>query len=222
MSISPNSQNSITIRRAHLSDIPDLLKIGRKCFSRIQFRGIYSYVRPWWQAAITSEAADVYVAQYKGLVIAFAVLVKDEELWRKEKKHRKGPFIYHLLSCIVCPVLTFKILCIRATRLMVGNEHQPKSSIEMSYNRTWLEILAVVPQEQGRGIGKLLLRECESLTKTKGCDAIGLMVSKSNERAIRLYKKMGYQKIIESPEGKFYIKVLNSGRPVGKVPNLQN
>ena len=222
MSVSPNSQNSTTIRRAHLSDIPDLLKICRKCFSRIQWRGVSSYVRPWWQAAITSDAADVYVAQYKGLVIAFAVLVKDEELWRKEEKNREGPFISHLLSCIVCPVLTFKALCVRATRLVVGNEQQPESSIEMSYNRTWLEILAVAPKEQGRGIAKLLLCECESLTKTKGCDAIGLMVSKSNERAIRLYKKMGYQKTTESSEGKFYIKVLNSERSVDKVPNLQN
>ncbi|HCO96267.1 MAG TPA: hypothetical protein DIU00_20395 [Phycisphaerales bacterium] len=222
MSMSINSQNGITIRRAHLSDIPYLLKICRKCFSRIQWRGVSSYVRPWWQAAITSEAADVCVAQYKGRVIAFAVLVKDEELWRKQKKRGEGPFMSHLLSCIVCPVLTFKALCIKVARLMVGNEDQLQSSIGMSYKRTWLEILAVMPREQGRGIAKLLLCECESLTKNEGCDAIRLMVTKSNKRAIRLYKKMGYQKTTENSEGEFYMKVLNSGCQVGIVSNSEN
>jgi GNAT superfamily N-acetyltransferase len=147
------------------------------------------------------------------------VLVKGEELWRKEEKHREGPLVSHLLSCIICLVLIFKALCIRAARLMVRSEYQLKSSIEMSYNQTWFEILEVAPREQGRVIANMLLRECESLTKDEDCDTIKLMVTKSNKRAIRLYERMGFQKTAEGSEGEFYMKVLNSKRQVGVVSN---
>jgi ribosomal protein S18 acetylase RimI-like enzyme len=169
------------------------------------------YGKNWWQVAIISEAVDTYVVERDSRIVAFAVLVKNEDMWRKERKKLRKLLVFRFLSCIVCPMLAAATIRRKLKGLLSGTKkYLLKHSVKRSYHRTWLELLAVLPEERGQGIAKRLLQECESVTKDMGRDAIGLMVPTTNLSAIRLYDKIGYNKIGKSSENEIYLKVLNS------------
>lgn len=52
--------------------------------------------------------------------------------------------------------------------------------------------IAVTEKERGRGVGTLLLKKCISLAKELSLAFISLEVRASNEKAISLYQKMGF------------------------------
>ena len=55
----------------------------------------------------------------------------------------------------------------------------------------------VEPEHQGRGIGTALFTHLEDVARERGFDAIQLAVEKSNERARRLYARLGYETVGE-------------------------
>jgi ribosomal protein S18 acetylase RimI-like enzyme len=75
--------------------------------------------------------------------------------------------------------------------------------------------IGVDPEEQGSGIGKMLLEETERIVADKGCQRITLTTDFfDNENVIGFYKKMGYSvfyDFITYPDRKMYkmIKRLN-------------
>jgi len=60
-----------------------------------------------------------------------------------------------------------------------------------------IQYLAVDPECQGRGVGKLLLRASEDFARQEGCDEIHLSVYLDNPKGIGLYEKMGWEKCVE-------------------------
>lgn len=52
--------------------------------------------------------------------------------------------------------------------------------------------LAVLPGFQGRGIGRALLAEVESVARARGCCKVSLEVHDTNEGAKRLYRELGF------------------------------
>jgi ribosomal protein S18 acetylase RimI-like enzyme len=70
---------------------------------------------------------------------------------------------------------------------------------ETSVRKAHLAQLAVAPDFQGRGLGRLLLtRTLERLTEM-GYDGLSLMVSRDNRRALDLYRSMGFALVIAFP-----------------------
>lgn len=63
-----------------------------------------------------------------------------------------------------------------------------------------LESIAVDPIAQGKGIGKVLLKEVEKISINNGCDRMILETFEKNEAALKLYKNSGYEvkEIIEN------------------------
>lgn len=55
-----------------------------------------------------------------------------------------------------------------------------------------LMTIGVIPAEQGRGLGKLLLDECLAEAVSRGCRRCFLEVRRSNHRAIRFYQGNGF------------------------------
>lgn len=58
----------------------------------------------------------------------------------------------------------------------------------------WIATVAVLPEYRGRGIGSALLQACEDKISL---NRIRLCVRVSNDTAIRLYEKRGYNKVGE-------------------------
>lgn len=59
--------------------------------------------------------------------------------------------------------------------------------------RPLLSSVAVVPRARGRGLGKRLCREAESLAKEWGYDEVLLKVESKNGKARGMYRKLGYR-----------------------------
>ncbi len=55
--------------------------------------------------------------------------------------------------------------------------------------------VAVDPAWQGRGLGQALLKHAEAYARRRGCRTLVLWVGRENARAIRLYKKLGYEDV---------------------------
>ena len=54
--------------------------------------------------------------------------------------------------------------------------------------------MAVLPDQQGKGIAEALLNAAESELRTAGCTRITLDTTAPLERAIRFYEKHGYRR----------------------------
>lgn len=56
-----------------------------------------------------------------------------------------------------------------------------------------VEVLAVAPEAEGRGVGRALMRGAEDWARARGLDHLTLNVFDTNTRARGLYEKLGYQ-----------------------------
>ncbi len=64
--------------------------------------------------------------------------------------------------------------------------------IRHSENMAWVATVGVLPEYRGRGIGTALMKACE---EQLGIPTIRLSVRLSNEGAVRLYQRLGYQRV---------------------------
>jgi len=69
----------------------------------------------------------------------------------------------------------------------------PKQNPSKSYG---ILSIAVDPRYQGLGIGKMLMERAEAIAKEKGFYEMDLTVEPQNERAIRFYERLGWEKVI--------------------------
>ena len=59
-------------------------------------------------------------------------------------------------------------------------------------HRGWVYYLAVVPAEQGRGLGRRLMQACEEWVRARGIPKLQLMVRTVNAPAAAFYERLGY------------------------------
>ncbi len=66
--------------------------------------------------------------------------------------------------------------------------------VYLLFNEAHLANIAVAPEYQRHGLGEWMIRYLEQAAEQSGQQIIFLEVRKSNEKAIRLYQKMGFSK----------------------------
>jgi ribosomal protein S18 acetylase RimI-like enzyme len=59
-------------------------------------------------------------------------------------------------------------------------------------HRGWMNYLAVDPELQRRGYGRMLVEHAERALRDRGCPKINLQVRATNPEAIEFYRKLGY------------------------------
>ncbi|GJG98038.1 GNAT family acetyltransferase [Cupriavidus pauculus] len=59
-------------------------------------------------------------------------------------------------------------------------------------HRGWVYYLAVHPQFQGRGYGRMLMARAEALLIERGCPKINLLVRDTNDAVLAFYDRLGY------------------------------
>jgi len=59
---------------------------------------------------------------------------------------------------------------------------------------------AVLPEYRGKGVGKALFEETESVARKRGCCKLTLEILDGNERAKSLYTRLGFQPYVLNPE----------------------
>jgi ribosomal protein S18 acetylase RimI-like enzyme len=60
-------------------------------------------------------------------------------------------------------------------------------------HRGWVNYLAVVPDLQGCGYGRQMMRYLERLLIARGCPKLNLQIRTSNKEVIAFYEAIGYQ-----------------------------
>ncbi|MGA8053021.1 MAG: GNAT family N-acetyltransferase [Burkholderiales bacterium] len=59
----------------------------------------------------------------------------------------------------------------------------------------FVEVLAVDPGQQSRGIGTFILEQLEHLARVRGCTHLVLEVAENNDSALRFYRKRSFHKL---------------------------
>ncbi|MBN3885037.1 MAG: GNAT family acetyltransferase [Nostoc sp. JL34] len=86
-------------------------------------------------------------------------------------------------------------LCVQPHLFLVGTTGQELIATVMAGyegHRGWINYLAVAPQYQRQGIGRLMISEAEQLLVEAGCPKINLLVRTTNSEVIRFYERLGY------------------------------
>ena len=60
-------------------------------------------------------------------------------------------------------------------------------------HRGWVNYLAVDPGSRGKGFGRALMTQIESLLEARGCPKLSLQVRADNTEAIDFYRALGYK-----------------------------
>lgn len=60
-------------------------------------------------------------------------------------------------------------------------------------HRGWISYLAVRPDLQGLGFGKMIVEHAETMLKAVGCPKINLQIRSTNQNVIRFYESIGYR-----------------------------
>jgi ribosomal protein S18 acetylase RimI-like enzyme len=78
--------------------------------------------------------------------------------------------------------------------LVAVNEDGLVGSVMGGYegHRGWINYLAVLPSQQGSGIGRVLIEKTEANLLALGCPKINLQVRSTNSHIIEYYKTLGY------------------------------
>ncbi len=82
-----------------------------------------------------------------------------------------------------------------ASNLMVlHDDGELVGSVMVGYDghRGWINYLAVHPDHQRRGLGRLLMGEAETRLRELGCAKVNLQIRASNRAAIEFYRHVGY------------------------------
>ncbi|TSD67761.1 GNAT family N-acetyltransferase [Inquilinus sp. KBS0705] len=77
------------------------------------------------------------------------------------------------------------------TRTVLGFSGTPED--ETQPGEFYIDCLAVNPQQQGKGIAKKLIQALFERAKEHGHPTVGLLVSKGNDKAKKLYTDLGFK-----------------------------
>ena len=61
-------------------------------------------------------------------------------------------------------------------------------------HRGWINYLGVLPEYQGRGLGRELMDRAEVLLVERGCPKINLQVRTNNTKVIKFYEAIGFSR----------------------------
>jgi GNAT superfamily N-acetyltransferase len=86
-------------------------------------------------------------------------------------------------------------LDVRPDLFLVGVlEGRVVASVMAGYegHRGWINYLAVSPEHQRKGFGRIMMAEAERRLQEAGCPKINLQVRSSNTAVIEFYRRLGY------------------------------
>ncbi|NJE31346.1 N-acetyltransferase [Thermococcus sp. 18S1] len=115
----------------------------------------------------------IYEGQIAGMLLGYD--------WRAKKREEKRT------GWLMMKSLGFDFL-----RKLPGFISSTSGSGRLEKGDYYVSNVAVYPEFRGRKIGKALMLEAERLAMESGAERIALDVEVDNERAIAIYKKLGY------------------------------
>ena len=207
------AQKNQSIRKATFEDLFQLVEICNKCFpSRLRWTSKRYLARSWWKVALTDSAAEAWVFVENNTIKGFCVLIINEPKWNEQRRIRRGSLFSGGLSMILHPIIAFHFVLGAFTKNLRINSFSSVANRDLPAGwgphwRTWLELIAVKPEQQGKGVAGKLIDKCCQRTIDLGRHAVALKVNAHNTTAKRLYEKHGFM-CYRSDIKDLYVKLL--------------
>ncbi len=204
----------VSIRDAHVDDALALTLLSRRCFKKSPEWFVPKFVVcRWWRSVIRHQGCVVRVAGDDDGVLGYALSVYKYDDWARvshrgaHSKWMKG------LVTLMRPAFLKSYLAKRkqaragkaksASCEQVGSASTTDAKADLKLERVSVKnvlgengvywaIVAVDPESQGRGVGKLLLESVLKFGECAGASRICLHVDARNKRAQGLYAHYGY------------------------------
>jgi len=71
--------------------------------------------------------------------------------------------------------------------------------VNLAPRHWYINIIAVVPERRGQGLGTALLNAAEARARDSGCPGLALVVAASNTGAVRKYQRAGFREQARRP-----------------------
>ena len=75
---------------------------------------------------------------------------------------------------------------------VLGSEIVATAMAGYEGHRGWINYLAVSPDKQQQGHGRVIMEHAERLLRERGCPKINLQVRSANKQAVEFYKQIGF------------------------------
>lgn len=66
-------------------------------------------------------------------------------------------------------------------------------TLRFGKKKAHVDLFAIMPEEQGQGLGKLLLHSAMQLARQHGMETMALSTQRDNKNAMKLYRNLGFQ-----------------------------
>lgn len=221
-----NLKDRVTeIQRATPREVSQLACLCRRSFPEsLRWQGLSCVARAWWNSVVSLDTGETYVLRSEDQIVAFCLLVVDEVAWKEQTRRRTSPIWLRLSSALLCPRVVIRALN-RKRREVGGRSADGTCCIRPAAgnlaDRVWIELIAVSPEQRGKGHAVRLLRKCEARAGALKKSGLGLRVDEDNRAARALYEKAGYVEVACRLGHCYYAKSLNpdtaQGLPVSSA-----
>jgi len=188
------------VKKAELSNLDDIVKVHLHSFpgfflTSLGYKFLFQYYKIYIQ-----NGHIAFVLEDKGLIEGFVVGTNSSERFYKDLKSNILFFLVPVLSNLFNPKLLTKIFnraCSIFFKKRVNNE------LEKYVDQNELTSIGVMPTDQNKGIGTLLLSTYEDYCLTNNVNSIYLTTdADNNEPALNFYKKNGFKVDLRFYQGK--------------------
>ncbi len=201
----------VEIRPAVIGDLNALVEICRLSFpGSLRWQGPRRIAARLWRRWLSSGSCRCWVCSRGMEVLGFVVFILDCDRYRAEAETRAVTSLDSAVLLMWHPLLAIKkaiskLSLYRATPQSVSVRKDMPNVLQKC---TWIELIAVRPDVQGRGLGAMMLEHCATVTRTLGCEMVKLKVNKDNVQAFRAYERVGFEVTAEDADAYTYTYLL--------------
>ena len=198
----------MNLRQATPSDVPSIVSIHNSAFQGFFLTSLGSnFLGFYYSCFINNGETVVVVAEEEGKALGFSAA-------STQCKGFNSKLIKRNLLQFGMVALKMLFNSPKALLRLVKNLTKKGDKAEDDENYAELYSIGVADNQQGKGIGKCLLKETEQLLKAKGVEKVSLTTDYyDNAVTLGFYRSMGYETLYEFvtyPNRKMYrlIKIL--------------
>ena len=142
-----------------------------------------------------SPSSEIWICEAEGRVVGTVTVITDIERHNAEFSGPRSSVGRRLYVRLRHPRLMAAKILGRLAALTNHTHVCPDASEVMSRCRkpVWLNMVGVLPQTQGLGVGQAVAAFCEERARSLGYDSAKLIVDKCNPSALRFWRRAGYK-----------------------------
>lgn len=197
-----SAEPTITMLPAEPRDADRLTEIVQTCFPMApEWRAPRFVIRRWWRGLMGRTDCRVVCLRVDGVHQGFIIYVADEPTWDRIESTGPNSKLIKLFVLLTNPqVLRSRLR--KRKRLREAAQSSPATNPDATVSdRTehWHDaeffagLMAIDPACRSRGLGTMMLQECERLAAERGSDLVRIYADPRNTRAHALYERLGYR-----------------------------